>query len=178
MDVQAVPGTAVWVVSGPGLPAGARVLGDDAAAQRIWLDVCVFGQHLPQMYRIDEISDLDRESCPRLGLCEDCLGFGDLAPGVGQTMMQVNRGVDQLSRACPGCGGSGRPALRVTVARSASGTTGVIRPVPHGYVEPLPAGRLPEAAAILIGLAGGPAGCLACGMPRDGVGPRDEALHP
>jgi hypothetical protein len=54
---------------------------------------------------------------------------------------------------------------------------GTIRPLPHAYVPPLTGGDAPdpELAALLGGVTGG---CLACGMPTDGLGPRDERLHP
>ena len=174
--------TGIWVTSGPGLPCGARTLDDavlgKAARGRVWLDVCIIGQHLPQMYRQAELNDLDADGCARLGLCPDCLGFGDASPVAVTDPLMAARGVDQLKRPCAGCGGSGRPALRVTVTRGGGSVEGSIRPLPHEYVPPLPAGSLPEAAALLGALTGvDERMCLACGMPPDGVGPRGEALH-
>ena len=164
----------VWVTSGPGLPCGARKLGD-AGDGRVWLDVCILGQHLPQMYRPGEARDLTAEGCARLGLCPDCLGFGDLDPGLAAGMLEAARGVDQVKLPCPGCGGSGRPAVRVTIQRDGSGgVTGGIRPLPHEYVAP--AGDFDPELAALFGAAADM--CLACGMPKDGTGPRGEMLHP
>lgn len=165
-------------MNGPGLPCGARELGDSvlgpAPAGRLWLDVCVIGQHLPQMYRKDEVRELDAPGCARLGLCPDCLGFGDLSPGAARDALAAARGIDQVSRPCPNCGGSGRPAVRAAVTRDASGVTGSVRPLPHEYVPPLDdAGR-----DLMAVFDVSPDTCLACAMPQDGTGPRGEALHP
>lgn len=171
--------TGLWVAFGPGLPCGARCLGDEvlgsAPAGKAWLDVCILGQHLPQMYPNGEIRVLDAAGCGRLGLCPDCLGFGDAGPQPAQvTALHAARGIDQVERLCQGCGGSGRPAVRVTVSRDFSGITGTLRPLPHAYVPPLEDAG-PEFAAA----SGVPEGmCLACGMPPGGKGPRGEALHP
>jgi hypothetical protein len=162
----------IWVTSGPGLPCGARKLGD-AGDGRVWLDVCIIGQHLPQMYRPGDMDDLTAEGCARLGLCPDCLGFGDLDPGLAAGMLEAARGVDQVKSPCPGCGGTGRPALRITIRRDGSGVQGSIRPLPHEYAPPL-AGADP----LLLAAFEAPGDmCLACGMPQDGTGPHGEALH-
>lgn len=176
--MAAQAGTAVWV-TGPGapVPCGARVLAD-AGNGRHWLDVCILGQHLPQMYPPDGYQPLAAGDCARLGLCPDCLGFGDLDQEPAADMIAAARGVDQLGKPCPGCGGSGRPAIRCTVTRTAGDVTGEVRPLPHAYVPPLP-GPLDPAAEAMMALTGfGADGCLACGMPPGGLGPRDEVLHP
>ena len=162
----------VWVTSGPGMPCGARELGS-APDGRVWLDVCILGQHLPQMYRKDDMGGLDADGCARLGLCPDCLGFGDMDPALAVDMLSAARGIDEVARPCAGCGGTGRPAVRVTIARDGSGVTGSIRPLSHTYVPPLD-GTDPELLAVFEAPAGM---CLACGMPEDGTGPRGEALH-
>jgi hypothetical protein len=164
---------AIWVTSGPGLPCGARKLGDAPEPPfRVWLDVCILGQHLPQMYRPGDLNELTAEGCARLGLCPDCLGFGDLDPGLAPGMLEAARGIDEVRQPCPGCGGTGRPALRITLDRSGGGVTGSIRPLPHEYVPP------PPDSDPVLRAFGVPQGmCLACGMPPDGTGPRDEALH-
>ncbi len=161
-----------WVTSGASLPCGARKLGD-AGDGRIWLDVCILGQHLPQMYKPRDMNDLTTEGCARLGLCQDCLGFGDLDPTPAAGMLEAARGIDELRQPCPGCGGTGRPALRITLARSDGGIQGSIRPLPHSYAPPLE-GRDPVLAAAF---GESEDMCLACGMPQDGTGPRGEALH-
>ena len=168
----------IWVTSGPGMPCGARKLGDSvlgpAQSGRVWLDVCILGQHLPQMYREGELCDLTAEGCARLGLCPGCLGFGDASPAVVTDPLLAARGIDEVKRPCPGCGGSGRPAVRVTVQRDSGGVQGSIRSLPHQYVPPLD-GSDPEYMALFEVAADM---CLACGMPPDGTGPQGEVLHP
>jgi hypothetical protein len=173
-----VSGTgAFWVTGGPGLPCGARKLGDSvlgpAREGRAWLDVCLLGQHLPQMYRDAEMHALDADGCARLGLCPDCLGFGDTARAVVTDALLAARGIDEVKHPCPGCGGTGRPALRITVTRGQGGVQGDIRPLPHAYVPPVET-MDPDLAALFQVPEGM---CLACGMPPDGTGPRGEALH-
>ena len=174
----------LWVPSGPGLPSGARLLGDmvlgPAGDGRQWLDVCLLGQHLPQMYAGGQVHDLHPDGCAQLGLCPDCLGFGDLTPPAeAQAMLDRHgpayaaRHLDEVTRPCPNCGGTGRPAIRITIARDTSGMTGSIRPLPHAYVPPLD-GTDPE---LLAAFEVPPDMCLACGMPADATGPRGEALH-
>lgn len=176
---------ALWVMSGPGIPCGARkteVMGP-AVRGRVWLDVCIMGQHLPQMYRLGEASELTAGQCPQLGLCTTCYGFGDLGQPAAEAFT-LARGIDEVGNPCPACAGSGRPALRVTVTRDGSGVQGEIRALPHAYVPP--EGFNAELEAMF---GGTPAAevramfevtadmCLACGMPRDGKGPHGEALH-
>jgi hypothetical protein len=161
-----------WVLSGP-LPCGATALPEEAMGQprqgTVWVDVCIMGQHLPQMYPYNELHDLAREDCAGLGLCEDCLGLGDLSPA--GALGGLVRYVDDAARPCPGCAGSGRSALRVVVHRSATGISADIRPLPHAYVLPID----PE---LCTAFSAAPDICMACGFPPDGRGPRDEALHP
>ena len=178
MSAGTVRAVAVWVTSGPGLPCGARRLGNGllgpAAPGKVWLDVCVIGQHLPQMYRQGELSELTAEDCAGLGLCADCLGFGDMDDSPAGDLLAAARGVDQVRRPCPNCGGTGRPALRVGIRRDASGVTGELRPLPHAYVPPLDDANRELMATFQVATDT----CLACGMPQDGTGPRGEALHP
>lgn len=169
--------TGVWVMSGPGFPCGARYLGDDALgpapAGRVWLDVCLLGNHMPQMYAKDEIRVLDAGGCSRLGLCPDCLGFGDVNPGpVGEALLAA-RAADEVRQPCPGCGGTGRPAVRVTITRDRNGASGVTRVLPHAYVPPV----AEEDPVLLAAFAVAPGTCVACMMPRDGKGSRGEAIH-
>lgn len=169
--------TKYWVYSGPGIPCGAReldasVLGP-STERSMWLDVCILGQHLPQMYSREEIYELHADQCEMLGICPDCFGFGDVSNSPITHPVQSARGIDQLDLACANCGGTGRPMLRIYISRSESATTAQIRPIPHKYVPPQ--FEDPELAA-LFGAT--PDMCLGCGMPPDGLGPRGEKLHP
>jgi hypothetical protein len=169
---------AFWVLSGPSLPCGARAIGDEhqlgpAREGTMWLDVCVLGQHLPQMYRVSEAQELTAEGCVRLGLCEQCLGWGDAGETDAHEVLHAARRVDEVKHPCPGCGGSGRPAIRVSVNVVSGGLTGHVRPLPHVYVPPLE-GADPDMLA-LFEIPDDM--CLACGMPAGGKGPREEELH-
>ncbi len=161
--------TNYWVIGGPGIPCGARRLTTEplgpAPEGYVWLDVCIIGTHIPQMYLNSEIYRLLARDCERFGLCPDCFGRGDLANG-SDTLDSLTRSVDQLIQPCPNCGGSGRPALRITVTRTDGSITGELRPLSHKYA-PAPAGS--------VGLIQDT--CLACGMPQDGTGPKGEVLH-
>src|ERR1017187_9198745 len=90
----------IWGTRGPGLPCGARRLGDGPGG-RVWLDVCIIGQHLPQMYRPGDLRDLTAEGCARLGLCPDCLGFGDLDPRLAGGVLEAGPGVASVSVTWP-----------------------------------------------------------------------------
>lgn len=168
----------LWVLSGPGLPCGARTMGDDvlgpAQPGRVWLDMCMMGQHLPQMYRISEIGTLNGESdCKRLGLCPDCGGYGDMG-GLPTDLLMAARRLDEvpLNNRCAGCGGSGRTGLRVTIRRDGSGLTGDIRVIPHEYVPPVPFDD--ELKALFQAPSDM---CMVCGNPPDGKGMRGEQIH-
>lgn len=164
-----------WVITGACLPCGAHALGDSDHDGVIWMDVCILGQHLPQMYPVAEIHELTADGCARLGLCPECTGFGDTSPVAASDLLEAARSIDEIppDRLCMNCGGSGRPAIRVTVTRPGGGIQGSLRPLPHEYVPPLE-GSDP----VLRAAFGVPDDmCLACGMPQDGKGPRDETLH-
>lgn len=165
-----------WVVSGPGFPCGARKLGaapDGPGGPTAWMDICIMGQHLPQMYPLTQIRKLTADDCPDLGLCPACLGWGDMSTEPARDLLEAARGLDEVDKPCPDCAGSGRPALRITITRSDSGIEGSIEPVPHAYVTPLP-----ETDPQLLAAFEVPADtCLACGMPENGAGPQGEQLH-
>lgn len=123
---------AVWVLAGAAMPCGAREISSrmpDPGRGRAWLDICLLGQHLPQMYRLAEIHDLDAEDCHDLGLCAVCMGYGTTAAQV-----PLAAPVDQIPQPCTTCGGSGRPGVRVTVQRDANSAVAQIHPQPHDYV--------------------------------------------
>lgn len=129
MALIAAPGVPVWCVFGPGLPAGARVT-RIADRERLWLDVCLLGHHLPQLHRPAQIGGLPQAACAALGLCPDCLGFGTLAALDGF----YPYGVDEVPGRCATCHGTGRPCLRVSTHRTPSGTEGSVRVLPHNPV--------------------------------------------
>ncbi len=152
------PGDAVLVWSGP-ISCGARVLdwAPPTAAvhgqtNHVWLDVCILGQHLPQSYVIGEVSPLDAELAPQLGLCVTCLGYGTADPAP----VALAAGVDHIRNPCEECRGSGRPAIRVTVTRTSDSIHGNLAVLDH----------------VVVMLKGGTT-CLACGLAPD----EPAALH-
>jgi len=131
-----------WVLSG-GIPSGARTIAPGDGKATMWLKVCVLGQHLPQMYREDEIHRITPESAPHLGLCPDCLGWGTQQeniplpwPGGGMSAAAYPHGIDERPEPCPVCEGSGRPALRSIVTRDGGQVNGRLEFRPHEYVPP------------------------------------------
>lgn len=145
-------GDPVLVWTGPldmGVPVAARVLSEDDPP---WLDICMIGQHLPQMYRPEEILPLDEETCRTYGLCVDCMGYGTTDDSVTLTLAP---GVDQIANPCATCGGTGRPALRIRLDRSEDGVSVVqaeMQVQPH---EAIRHGKIPH--------------CIACGFPFEGL---------
>jgi hypothetical protein len=106
------------------------------------------GTHLPQIYRNEEISVLaDAAMCESFGLCPQCWGRGTPA----SVRDHVAPHIDEVEP-CGSCGGTGRPAIRVTLERSASALTGHLEILPHAYVPPVK-GSLQV--------------CLACGSDQD-----------
>lgn len=144
-------GEAVWVslpMESPGsIPMAARVVGEMPGSMW-WINLNTIGQHLPQQYRRRELHPLDAESCPGLGLCPQCLGFGTTSPLV---VPDYPYGVDEIPSPCPSCEGSGRPFLRVGIQREAQSVTGELSILPHSYVPPV------------LGVGT----CLGCGHPPD-----------
>ena len=134
---------AVMVLSGT-IPVGGRIV-DLGDGERPWVDICVLGQHLPQMYRLVEIEALDAASAEALGLCGTCLGYGTTGPPVPPATS-----FDQLVDPCPTCTGTGRPAIRLTMVRDGPNVSLLIGAVRHE------ARVGPEYAF-----------CLACGMHPD-----------
>lgn len=170
---------ACWVVSAPGIPCGARVLGEDYRSDRLWLDVCIMGQHLPQMYPENEIHDLGKGHCRVLGLCEDCLGFGDKGTEPPKSdLMSLSRAVDEVENPCTACGGTGRTAMRVRIVRAFGATTAEISFLPHAYIPPLDREQddfyTDPGLKELFGAA--PDTCIACGLPQMETY-QGEALH-
>lgn len=172
----------LWVISSA-FPCGARFLPPQvmglARPGTSWLDVCILGNHLPQMYPQDDINSLTVDECARLGLCPVCLGFGDLSDKPIRTQLAAVRTQDEIEHLCQNCGGTGRPAMRIKIVREGGSVaeggsvTATLMPLPHEFIPPIPEIGLDQQQ--LYGLVGA---CLGCGMPRDGKGPLGEELHP
>ena len=171
--------THYWAVSGA-IPVGVRKLPDSvvgavlgaARPGTVWVDMCNMGQHLPQMYPLDDLYELTVDGCARLALCPDCFGFGDQSPFGPRDLNEAARSLDEIKQPCVNCGGTGRPALRITMKRDAHGLSATILPLPHVFVPPIP--EIAPETQQLFGMLGA---CLACGMPQDGKGPRGRELH-
>lgn len=95
-----------------GLPYGARPAEPIERREGwYWINVCIVGQHLPQMYDVDDIHfDLTEVEAKDRGLCPDCLGFGTAAPMNRLALMGAFHAENTPERCIP-CGGSGRPYL-------------------------------------------------------------------
>jgi hypothetical protein len=142
-------GTPVWVLQA-GMTYGARHVAPGNRPGVVWLNVCVLGTHLPQMYRAGEVHPVTGLAAPGLGLCTACLGFGTAAE---LPDMFYPYGVDELPAACPQCEGSGRPAVLVTVVRAGGGIEGSATLRPHAWVKPIK-GALPGRCAACGGVHG------------------------
>jgi hypothetical protein len=139
-------GDAVLVRVGVGFPdtpdgiaCGARVL---ELGPPLWIDLCMLGQHLPQMYARKELHPIDIDICEKVGLCPGCLGYGTNA-GV-----PLAAGIDQVPEPCEICRGTGRAVVRVNMTRTADSTEAQIDVLPH----------IPQWHN---------GNCLACGFPDD-----------
>lgn len=137
------PTQSVYVNSG-GVIAAARILGaanespSESAVfvslvRRYWVDMCVLGQHLPQMYRTEEIHELkDAAQAKSLGFCGNCLGYGNL--GELDLSNFYSYGIDEVPDPCPECGATGREFIRVELSRDKYGVEGHIKMLPHTYL--------------------------------------------
>lgn len=104
------------------MPIGARVFGD-AVEGFVWLDICMMGTHLPQMYRPEELERLTPTLADEMGLCIHCLGYG-VSGQVGMVpLMSDTRVLEDADLLCHGCGGSGRQGIGVTIEQDEGGTT-------------------------------------------------------
>ena len=179
-----------WVMGAPGAPYGAKILGDaerGMTGARYWVDLCLIGQHIPQMYDKQDVHELTPLDCPRLGLCAECLGFGDVGDFEqirrSSSLTVAARGIDEMSldRLCTTCGGTGRPYTRVRILRTHGTTTGEITVLHHAYVPPLPMEDLTQAELFYArngSLFNASADmCMACSMAEDGRDSRGERIH-
>lgn len=136
----------LWVLAAIGIPCAAKRTGQEADGLTV-LDVCILGQHLPQMYHEDEIRTVDTpEQASGLGMCPQCLGYG--------TTSELEElwpySVDEIPNPCEACGGTGRPCLRVSIKRSHGTIDAVQNILTHAYIQP---GDIPGIIE----------GCLGCG---------------
>jgi hypothetical protein len=161
----------VWVWGAPGVPFGARLLGavPERPDSHSWLEVCILGHHLPQQYANEQIEPLVPMDCERLGLCPDCLGFGEMASTDPHNpdFMAFVRAIDQLTDPCKTCEGSGRPCTRASVTRDGDAVTGGINCLPHAYIPPLADRGMYVGMAAAFGTTEDL--CMACGLGPDGV---------
>lgn len=172
---------ALWALGAPGLPFGAKRVGDTGPippkTTKLWLDVCLLGQHIPQIYEIREIHEFTKEEAPGLGLCPDCLGFGDLDTTVRETFVQVTRFLYEITNPCATCSGTGRVALRIAMDRDpvTRTTTSHLTILPHAYVPPLTGHWYAQNMELF---EAPPDMCLACGSAKNLRNGKDgEPLH-
>jgi hypothetical protein len=138
-------GTAVWCRSASLIPAGGRVVAPAGRPGRWWVNICITGQHWPHVADAADLVPLDAVAAESLGMCGGCLGFGTAADLPDPMWPYM---IAEIPSPCGGCGGTGRPALRLTVTRAAGTVVSHLVTLPHRYVEPA---------------ATGPPGvCLAC----------------
>jgi len=179
------PSAHVWVVGAPGAPFGGRVLGRSEDG-RYWIDVCIMGQHLPQMYDPRELHELEANDCERLGLCPDCLGFGDTGDfekiRTSSNMVTVaRRSDDPIVVRCVTCSGSGRPSVQTVVVDKGTSLYGTIIIRPHRYVSPLRMDQLSQAELFYVRnpelFGAGDGMCLACSLSLDGRDRQGNTIH-
>lgn len=167
-----------WVLHPPGQPMGCQILGDapssDPKMPKLWVDVCAIGQHIPQMYVKHEIRPLSASLAVQLGLCPECLGYGDLTPITKESKaLEILRGIDEVHNKCTVCHGSGRPAVLPIHRRGRDGTTVSMKMTPHPYVPTLPSNFYTS----LMDLFQAPEDmCLACGAAKNSYYD-EEPLH-
>lgn len=108
--------------AGEGITCGARVID---SGPPLWIDLCMLGQHLPQMYRREEIQPIDIDVCEQVGLCPGCLGYGT------QGDVPLAAGVDEVPEPCGICQGTGRAVMRVNVTRDVNSVEARVGVLPH-----------------------------------------------
>lgn len=123
--------TPVWVAIA-GVPYGARLGAPADSIGDFWLNVCVIGQHLPQMFAaLDINSSLTAERAMELGLCPDCLGFGTKA----EIPLDKRYTTEDVPERCGPCGGTGRPYVRVRPERADGYVAATVAVMPHAPLE-------------------------------------------
>lgn len=169
-----------WVLNAPGLPCGAQIIGvDQRNPLKYWVDMCLLGGHLPQMYEKAQIYPLTEEDAPYLGLCTHCMGFGDIWPPKSTNdqappLFAFARTIDEVHHPCHMCDGTGRPAMRVQVVHGRDEIRHNIHIKPHPYVAPLPNNFYSS----LMDLFEAPSDmCLACGSAKNTTYEGQEIHH-
>ena len=131
-------GMAVWCRGASWVPVGGRVIIAHERPGCWWVNVCITGQHWPQVYQDRELTELTSPGqAEALGMCGTCLGFGTPAQ-LPDPMWPYTIG--EIPDPCTGCGGTGRPALRVTQTRVAGTVVSHLVTLPHAYVQPAATG--------------------------------------
>jgi hypothetical protein len=167
-----------WILHPPGMPMGCQILGDAPSSTpkmpKLWVDVCALGQHMPQMHGKHEIRPLTPSLALQLGLCPECMGYGDRTPlSADMTALQILRGIDEVHDKCTACNGSGRPAILPIMRRHANETSVTLQMSPHPYVPTLPSNFYTS----LMELFQAPTDmCLACGAAKESYY-NEEPLH-
>jgi hypothetical protein len=131
-------GMAVWCKGDSFLPLGGRVIMAHERRACWWVSVCITGQHWPQVYPEADLTELATpEQAAALGMCGDCLGFGT-TEALPDPMWPY--AIGEIPAPCGKCGGTGRPALRLTVTRAAGTVVSHLVTLPHDFVEPAATG--------------------------------------
>lgn len=93
---------------------------------RVWIDLCILGSHLPQMYRPTEFEPATRELAEKHELCPTCLGYGNV-PFRAEAP-------DGVWARCDDCRGSGSSKFFVDITQNADGSVieGRVTPRDHG----------------------------------------------
>ena len=106
------------VVQSGGMHCVGRIIDPSDRPGVWWVDVNILSQHLPQMYRTYELTEVGPPSSVLIhGLCPSCRGYGlvhKVVPVAGEGP-------------CSACGGSGRIGVEVQIDEAPNETIGHIR---------------------------------------------------
>lgn len=114
-DTGAMVITTNNAVSREGLIRTGRVVGPaDTLPDRYWLELNILGQHLGQMYEVNEFELATVDLAHQHGLCRECLGYGEVKDAEQSIATRTPRQVGQQEVfeqttwvICPDCKGSG-----------------------------------------------------------------------
>lgn len=152
------PGDHVYAINPvEGMPfAGVVMDVADPSIKTWWIDMVMIGNHLPQMYKEEELKPLTADVASSLGMCAECLGYGTRR---NYQDIPLASGNDQLPDPCENCGGTGRPAVRMHIDRKPNEIVGQLEFLPH------------KAIWLDSGL------CLGCGIYKDSEEAKQLAHH-